>query len=149
MARMSSCSSSFDPRPGGRIAQRIEVEFQVQRTHVGNSIQLAADERDEITDASFGRDVRALDGGPEGCHLSGVGVLEESEEEVLFVLEVRVDRPLGVAGGGGHLIEGRFMESSLRKDLGRRLKQVLTGLLAPAFCGEGFEWHRALCYAQV
>ncbi len=81
-------------------------------------------------------------------HLPGVGVFEEGQEEVLLVLEVRVHRALRESGGGRHFVEGRCVEAALGEDLGSSLEQVLTGLLAPAFCGERFEWHRACATSQ-
>ena len=80
-------------------------------------------------------DVGAIDRGPEAV-ISGVGVLEECEEEILLVLEVRIHGSLGETGGGGNLVEGGRVEPPLSKDLGGRLQQVLAGLLAAAFCGE-------------
>ncbi len=74
------------------------------------------------------------------AHLSGVGVFKEGEEEVLLVLEVRVDGPLGEAGRRRHLVEGGAMEAPLGEDLSGGLEQVVAGLLAPAFSGERFEW---------
>ena len=74
-------------------------------------------------------------------HLAGVERLEQRQEQVLFVLEVRVDGTLRKAGRSGDLVERRAVEAPLRKHLGGRLEQVVAGLAAPFLRGEGLECH--------
>ncbi len=90
-----------------------------------------------------------LRGCVQGIHLAFLVRFEQRQEELLFVLEVRVHGPLGEAGLGRHLVEGRTVEAALGEDLGCRLEEVVPGLLAPAFRGEGFEGHRGLRYLQA
>ena len=115
----------------------------------GHAVELLPDEGDEIPETGFRRDLGALHRVLEGGQLPGVGVLEERQEQVFFVLEVRVDRPLGEAGRGRHLVEGGRVEPPLGEDLGGGLEQVLAGELAAAVGGEWIERHRGLCYLPV
>ena len=84
----------------------------------------------------------------EGGQLPGVGVLEQRQEEVLLVLEVRIHRALRESGDRRDLVKGRPVEPTLGEDLRRSLEQVVAGLLAPTFWGERFEGH-GLCYLRV
>src|SRR5207302_4333655 len=62
--------------------------------------------------------------------------LEHGSYQVLFVLEVGVDRPLRQAGGVDDFVEGRGREPLLGEDLGCRLDQALARLGLLLFAGQ-------------
>ena len=76
-----------------------------------------------------------------GLHFDAV--VDEREEQVFLVGEVRVDGALGEAGGGGDLVERGAVEAFLGEHDRGRLEEVRPGHGPAAFRGQRLHRHES------